>query len=322
MSEWEGGERQGIRWRRVLIALLVVALVGGGVYVVRNRNQLAIDTDNEPVAGVEEEDVEVVEVAPLTAGDRWYCPTTHPVVAFDDDYYPAHFPLDNRLEERPDACFVDAERAAGTGLSLADPPPDVVFAGGVYLSPAQAPTRRSCQTLADYVDMRVPCPTRWPTPAYGPSCGDDSCVHQNQQGLGVVIEHRTFELPEDWGGGTESNAKLTAVPIDVDGLDNDGDVVRVGGPSELVTCQAGARVEVERQPTIEYCEPGATWIPRIQGDPHGGATAAFWRDDEVVYGASVAGNGPEAAELLHAVIDGIEYVDPAPTGERTTPPGP
>lgn len=305
MTDWEGGERQGIRWGHVGLAALLLALTAGAVYTAGNRDQLAIDTDNAPVVQSSEV-VEVVVVAPLQAGDRWYCPSTHPVSVHDTgEYYPREYPEDHRNPQRPKNCYADVARAEGAGFELAEPPANAVIAGGIYLMPTQAPTRRGCENTADRVGFRAPCPRRLPTPPIGPSCGLDSCVYGDREG--IVIEHRTFETPVDWANPAEPNVVITAVGIK---RELDADAVEVDGPPELVTCATGMPVVVRTQPEFQQCPETQTWIPRIQGDPHSKHTAAFWRDDEVVYAASVEGHSGAAEQLLHAIIDGVDYVEP------------
>lgn len=56
-------------------------LLGAAVFsALRSRDQLAVDNDNEPIAG-EAETVDVVITAPVQAGESWYRPSTHPVRA-------------------------------------------------------------------------------------------------------------------------------------------------------------------------------------------------------------------------------------------------
>ena len=305
MSEnWEGGERQGVRWRRLGAGVLVVAVGAATFYAVRNRNQLGIETGEGPAVEVSET-VEVVVTAPLRAGDRWYCPTTYPVAAFDDgEYRPAEYPRVDQ-SERPAQCYADPQRAEDDGYDLADPPDGVVLAGGIYLEPVRLPHREGCANAATWVGVTVPCPTRLPTPADGPSCEIDSCVFGDRSG--VIIEHRQFRVPRDWPPDVEPHVVLTAVGVARERGDGS---LQVSGPQAFGACRAGDPVAAPQRPQFIQCPEGNTWIPRFQGDPHEGHTAAFWRRNDVVYGASVEGTGGAAEELLHALIDGIEYVDP------------
>ena len=307
MSDWEGGQRQGVRWRRIGAAVLVVAVIGGGIYGVRNRGQIAIETDGTPVGDVTET-VDVVVTAPLRAGDRWYCPSTHPITAYDGgEYFPAHYP-DRNEAEQPADCFADPQRADDAGYDLADPPEGAILAGGVYLEPTRAPTTAACGEVANYVGFTVPCPGRLPTPAFGPTCAQDSCVFSPESREGVVIEHRTFAIPPDWPGSGNPQLFVTAVEIAREVARGQ---LMVHGEPALVACSADDPVEATSRPRFVVCPAGQTWVPRIQGEPHEDHTAAFWRRGEVVYAASVDGQGTAAEELLHALIDGIEYVDPS-----------
>lgn len=304
-DDWDRGERQGVRWGRLGAAVLVLAIVAGGVYVIRHRNQLAVETGEDgPVVDVSES-VDVVGTAPLQAGDRWYCPSTFPVGAYEDGFYrPPEYPRDTGVD-RPEQCYADSERAESEGYDLAPPPGDVVLAGGVYLEPTRTPSDDACADLATSLGFTVPCPTRLPVPADGPSCQMDSCTYGDFSG--VVIEHRHFRVPADWPDDVQPQVIVTAVPR----RRLQDESVEYPTP-ELVACRLGDPVEVNAQPLFVQCPPGDTWIPRIQGDPHEEHTAAFWRKDDVVYGASVEGHTDAAEALLHALIDGIEYVPPRP----------
>ena len=308
MSEWEGGERQGIRWRRVGAAVLVLAIVGGTYYVARNRDRLAIDTGEGPAAEVSET-VEVVVTAPLRAGDRWYCPTTYPVAVFDDgEYRPPEYP-DPGGNDRPVHCYADVERAQADGYDLASPPSGVVVAGGVYLEPTRSPSTQTCAELADDLQLVVACPTRLPVPAHGPSCEIDSCHYGDSPG--AVIEQRLFLVPPDWPEEVQPQVIVASARVSNAGADEKDEGLVIDGPTELVACTAEEPVVATSQPRFVQCPEGQQWIPRFQGEPHEGHTAAFWRKDDAVYGASVEGHHPRAAELLHALIDGLDYVTPA-----------
>ena len=68
-QDWEGGERQGIRWRRAGLAVLVVAVLVGG-YAVRRERGIAIETGGTPVDAATESP-EIVVIAPVRVGTRW-----------------------------------------------------------------------------------------------------------------------------------------------------------------------------------------------------------------------------------------------------------
>ena len=82
------------------------------------------------------------------------------------------------------------------------------------------------------------------------------------------------------------------------------------GAAEIVACSPETPVSLEQHPVFFVCPPSQDWVPRIQGDPHEGHTAAFWRRGNTGYAASVEGESPQVRALLDAVIDGIRYVEP------------
>ena len=308
-EEWEGGERQGIRWRRVGSVLLVLALVAGGVYALRRERRLSIETDDTPIVGVSEA-VEVVATAPLQAGDRWYCPTTHPVRVYEDGlYYPIEYPQGRRHIARPANCFEDPQRAQEGGYRLAPPPPGAVIAGGVYLMPTVAPSSQACATVARTAGLPVPCPGMLPSPAEGPSCLDGRCEFAG----GVVLEQRSFQVSRDWHVDGQ-HVVLAAAPVSVGHRISPARPLRVDADAALVTCGPDGEIEPAGQDIFRVCPPGPPWIPGIGGYPHEQHTAAFWRRGRVVYAASVEGSGPDVEAVLAAVISGIRYVDGAPAG--------
>ena len=309
-DEWEGGERQGFRWRRLGGIVVVIAVVAGGVYAARRERRLSIETDGAPIVGSSEA-VEVVATAPLQAGDLWYCPSTHPVRVYEDGlYYPEEYPQRGRHIARPANCYEDPERAEDEGYTLAPPPPGAVIAGGVYVVPAVAPTTQACAEVARSAGIPVPCPGMLPSPAEGPSCLDGRCEY----GGGVVLEQRSFQVSRDWHQDGQ-HVVLAAAPL------TSGAPIRAGHPVPmdgvepgLVTCGLDAPVQPEDQSTFHLCPPGSPWIPGIGGDPHESHTAAFWRRGRVVYAASVEGRGPDVEAVLTAVISGIRYVGPGDAG--------
>lgn len=303
-DDWEGGRHQGVSWRRIGAAALVLVLVAAGVYLVRRDRGLQVETDGAPITGPQA-DVEVVVTQPLQAGDRWYCPSDFPVRVYDDGlFFPPEHPGAPGQHERPADCYADRQRAEQDGYSLAPPPPGSQIAGGVYLLPTVAPTRENCAELAAAVGFTVPCPRLLPAPATGPSCVDSRCEYRG----GAVIEQRLAGggLPTSTLGST--HVVLTAVRL-AERLT--GARVAVDGPAEIVTCFPDEAVLAEGVDVVRQCPPATPWVPGIQGYPHEEHTAVFWVRDDVVYGASVEGYGSAHQELLMAIVGAIDYVEPA-----------
>ena len=157
-QDWEGGERQGIRWRRVGLGLLVVVVLAGG-YAVRRDRGIPIETDGTPVVDTSETP-EIVVIAPTRVGTRWYCPDDFPVhIDADGLYFPHEYPRGGPLSLRPRSCYADAERAEQDGYRLAPAPPGTKVAGGVYLERSGSPTTAACKAMAGEIGFPVPCPT-------------------------------------------------------------------------------------------------------------------------------------------------------------------
>lgn len=309
--DWEGGDREGIRWRRVGLVVLVVVVVAG-IYASRRDRGIAIETDGAPVVATTET-AEIVVIAPLRVGTRWYCPDDFPVhIRADGSYFPHEYPRGGHLLERPQSCYSDAARAEQDGYQLADPPPDTIVAGGVYLERPNSPSEAACKGMASTTGFAVPCPTWLPTPAIGPSCFENTCLYGDEfsrelgtdRTTGVVIEQRQFRRPPSWPA--DAHVVLAAAAL----APGDGGGTRVLGTPEIVSCSPEAPVILEEHPVFFACPPSQDWVPRIQGDPHEEHTAAFWRRGDTGYAASVEGEGPQVRALLEAIIDGIRYVGP------------
>lgn len=308
--DWEGGQHQGLRWRRIGVVLLTLVLVASGAYALRREQRLSVESDDAPIVGVSET-VEVIATPPLRAGDLWYCPSTHPVRVYDDGrYYPQEYPQTGRVIARPDNCFEDTERAEEGGYELAPPPPGAVIAGGVYLVPTVQPTTRLCALPARTVGVPVPCPGLLPAPAEATSCMNDSCIHRR----GVIIEQRSFQVPKDWPATQDQHVVLTAAPVAGGQIIRPGRRLRVAADSALVRCSQDAPVRPRGQRWFLRCSSSPPWIPGLGGFPHESHMAVFWLRDRVVYGASVEGWSPESIAVLKAVVKSIRYVEPPAAG--------
>ena len=296
-SSWEGGEREGFPWRRLGLALLVVALVGAVVVVSRRDRGLSFETSDD-VVEVASEEVDVVVTGPLEAGDRWYCPSGHLVRAFDDGfYYPPGYPEGLDDLGRPSACYVDTQRAEQDGFTLAPPPEGAVLAGDVYVVDASSPTPGGCRNVAQSSPIPVPCPAKLPAPANASSC---AYFDQCRFGDGVIIELREFTVPPDWCGGCETDLVITAA---------------ANQQVPLVTCDRAARFPpLPTHPGVLFLDcpvDQPPWVPGIGGYPHAGNTMTAWRRGDVTYALSVGGFGEAQREVLTVVGDGIDYVEAA-----------
>ena len=261
---------------------------------------------------VASESVDVVVVGASRAGVRWFCPTSHPVrVHTDGLYYPDEYPRGYNLLERPQGCYLNTELAEREGFTLGDPPPGVVVAGGVYVEDASSPSDAACRQLANQATYAVPCPSRLPTPGIGPSCIADSCMYggtpdrtgRRLRKFSIVMEQRAFRLPDTWPAD-EAQVIVAAAAVT---RENEDGTLRVPIHPELVTCNAGTEVRSTPEVTIVECPAGQRWIPRIQGDPHEGNTAAFWRGGNAAYAVSVEGYGPDVRALLDDVVEGLRF---------------
>ena len=154
-NDWEGGERQGTRWQRVGLVVLVIVVVTG-IYLSRRDRGIAIETDGTPVVDTTEAP-SIVAIAPIRVGPRRYCPEDFPVhIQADGLYFPHEYPRGGPLSEPPQSCYADAASAEQDGYQLADPPPDTMVAGGVYLERPNSPPQEACEAMARATGFAAP----------------------------------------------------------------------------------------------------------------------------------------------------------------------
>lgn len=300
-GEWEGGERHGVAWRRLLVVLAVLAAVAAAWVGLRADGGMTVETDRNPVAEVSDEP-DVVLQPPVRAGARWLCPDDHPVRAYAPDlYYPPEHPSVPPDISRPHGCFISGEWAESAGYELAPPPPDAVRLASLYLVPAVAPSFEACGAVAEVVDFAVPCPEVLPAPGRAMSCASSCLFYGTAAEPGVVIEQQSFLLPAQWCDGCADHVVVAAV--------------RDRGPRELISCgpdMAAAAAAGEDISGYHDCPPGPEWLVGIAGFPHERHTLLVWEEDlqgQITYAVSMEGHGAEIRALVSAIRRGIRYVE-------------
>jgi len=300
---WEGGERQGPQWRRLLTAAVAVAVATVlGWAALQSGDGLTVQTDRNPVAGPTDEP-DVVLQAPQRAGDRWLCANSFPVRAFDTGlFYPPEHPAVPEFTLRPEACFLDSMWAQSAGYDIAPTPPDVAKVGSLYLVPSLAPSESACADVARVVGFAVPCPGRLPAPGRGASCLNGCLFWGEATDPGAVIEQRGFAQPVDWCERCASRDTHVVFAA-----------VRDRSPAELVTCGPDMAAAVRTAaPLGGYydCPPGPPWLPGLAGYPHERHTLLLWEAGDITYAVSMEGHAAEIRSLLRALRAGMKLVGP------------
>ena len=289
-GEWEGGERHGVAWRRLLVVLGLLAVVAAGWAGLRGDGGMVVETDRNPVAGVSDEPEGVLQ-PPVRAGSRWLCPDDHPVRAYEPDlYYPPEHPSVPPDASRPHGCFLNAEWAESAGYELAPTPPDVMEVGSLYLVPTTAPAVAACAGVAAVVGFAVPCPERLPAPGRASSCANTCLFYGDGDQPGVVIEQRGFPLPLEWCEPCEAHVVITAV--------------RDQAPAELISCGPKMARDVragERITGFHDCGPGPEWLPAIAGYPHERHTLLVDQAGPITFAVSMEGHGAQVRAVVSAV---------------------
>lgn len=299
-DEWEGGERHGVAWRRVLSGVAVLAVAGALTWTaLQSEPAMIVQTDRNPIAGTSEEP-DVVLQRPVRAGARWLCGPEHPVRAFASGlFYTPEHPATPQDTVKPTGCFLSAEWAEAGGYELAPTPQGALRVGSLYLVPSVAPSMAACGDLAAIVDFVVPCPGRLPAPGRGMSCVSSCLFYGQSLTPGVVIEQRGFLLPADWCEDCEGQVVVAAV--------------RDRTPVELISCgPAMARAAHEGQRVSGYhdCPRGPEWLPGIAGYPHERHTLLVWEDGPVTYAVSMEGHSAEIRSVLRALRADLAFVTP------------
>lgn len=302
-SDWEGGERQPLRWGRIVAVAALVALAAVA-WSARQRGALEVTTDGATEAApVPEADLDVVVQPASSAGDRWFCPRGFEVRGYDSGRaYPLTHPDLPSARRRPTGCYRDLQRAQAAGLTVASTPPGTQMLDGIYLRPTGYSMQGACVAAATDLGYPVLCPTLAPAAGASLRCAGVSFTC-NFRG-GFVLEQRGFLHPGDWCDDCDGHLFVTTAP----------DGVR----PELVTC-LGDRDGPEPvrslgtvgPATLQACPDGPPWIPGSGGFPHEGHTLASWTDDGVSYAVSVEGHGEPQVALVTRIVETAVVTTPA-----------
>ena len=286
-DDWEGGQRQRVAWRRLIVAMAVAGLAAATWLALQSEQGLQVQTDRNPIAEASDEP-DVVLQPPVRAGSGWVCPSDHPVRAFDAGvYYPPEHPAVPADATRPEGCFLSPEWAESGGYDLAPTPPDVIEVGSLYLVPTTAPTAAACADVAAVVGFPVPCPERLPAPGRGSSCANTCLFYGDSQQPGVVIEQRGFPLPLEWCDACQPHVVITAV--------------RDRAPAELISCGPRMARDVragERITGFHDCGPGPEWLPAIAGYPHERHTLLVDEAGPITFAVSMEGHGAQVRAVV------------------------
>lgn len=113
------------------------------------------------------------------AGGGGLCPVSYPYVADASKQlvYPPNYPGSALAKARVTSCFASASDARAAGYAIAPPPDGDTVLGGLYLAPAPAAVRRTCEAAQRRAHAVIYCPTRLPAPWLrgGPACPLAGC---------------------------------------------------------------------------------------------------------------------------------------------------
>jgi hypothetical protein len=138
----ERSARLGMQRRRMLCALLVSGLVGGGCTPGNSNSRLGVPPT--PFAGF------------------LRCPAQYEFGAYGSVVYPPTHPQHPAVSDPPGRCFASVEQANLAGYNVAPTPGGDVVVDGVYLVPRGPEVTVACQDAAARLNFQPPCPTLVP----------------------------------------------------------------------------------------------------------------------------------------------------------------
>ena len=127
--------------------------------------------------------------------------------------YPPNYPGAVLATMRPTGCFASAQDARAAGYTVAPPPAGDTPLGGVYMGPAPAAVRRTCQAARTRIDRVVYCPSRLPAPWRTSNIGVPSCPSAGCSGSLLAISG-SFTAPPSYVGSAAGigDVAMWAVP--------------------------------------------------------------------------------------------------------------
>lgn len=153
-----GRARDALRRPRVVVGLLAALLLASGAAAA-----ISLTAPSSPPV-------------PLANGSG-LCPVSYPYVAdtVRKLVYPPNYPGLKPRSTRVTRCFASTRDAQTDGYTLAPPPAGDTTLAGLYIAPAPAGVRRTCQAAQPIIHRLVYCPSRLPAPWGGSNIGLPNC---------------------------------------------------------------------------------------------------------------------------------------------------
>jgi hypothetical protein len=210
--------------------------------------------------------------------------------------YPPNYPGPLPHNARGTSCYASAQDARSAGYSIASTPRGDTRLGPLYLAPASATVRRTCQDAQRLLGVTVYCPRSLPAPWIDPANGINEDCPSTGCGVPLLSISGSFSAPSSYLGSAPGVGEVTVWAMSV----------RQQRPwAYLIGCASAPPISR----TVFRGHPAGWYECPIFGD----STSAVlkWRIGEEVYGISA--NGP--ANLRRRLVESIaaQLVRLAPT---------
>jgi hypothetical protein len=261
-----------IRMRpRVLVALLAVLVAATGAAA-------AVSLSGDQTAPI-----------PLPGpGGRVVCPAGYEYLAYASLrlVYPPNYPGPLPRNARGTNCCASAQNARTTGFTIAPTPPDDIRIGALYVAPASAVVRRTCQDAQRRLGAIVYCPRRLPAPWTDPADGINEDCPSAGCGVPLLSISGEFSAPTSYVGSAPGVGEVTVWAMSTS---------QKRFYPYLVGCATARPISH----TVFRGHPATSYDCQIFGD----STSAVleWRVGQEVYGISANGSARLRRRLVQYI---------------------
>jgi hypothetical protein len=219
-------------------------------------------------------------------GGRVLCPAGYEYLAYASLslVYPPNYPGPLPRTARWTSCYASAHDAETAGYTIAPTPRGDARIGPLYLAPASAVVRRTCQNARRLLGVAVYCPRLLPAPWTDPANGIDEDCPSAACGVPLLSITGQFSAPSSYIGSAPGVAEVTLWAA-------------TKRQQRLYPYLTGCVAARPISRTLFRGHPAAWYECSIFGD----STSAVleWRIGQETYG--ITANGP--ASLRHTLVE-------------------
>jgi hypothetical protein len=221
-------------------------------------------------------------------GGRVLCPGGYEYLAYASLrlVYPPNYPGPLPRSARGTGCYASAYDAQSAGYTIAPTPRGDARIGPLYLAPASAVVRRTCQNARRQLGVAVYCPRRLPAPWTDPANGIDEDCPSAACGVPLLSITGQFSAPSSYIGSAPGAAEVTLWAV-------------TSRQERLYPYLIGCVTARPIRRTVFRGHPANWYECPIFGDNT--SAVLEWRIGQETYGISA--NGP--ASLRHRLVEYI-----------------